>query len=175
MPAAMQTIWLWLIRIWRCISGEIHTGLHIHTIFWRITSHSYIILQIFYTIEDELHKGCLYPNNCPTNFTHVLFISLSFVWSPFLYDFQFTEYTWKHFFRFYHLFLYIHRTTKKIEIIKHLHFPWIAINVKWSYFSFALFIRAVPFLLIKSNNVNRLHVNIPKLNPVFRWILQIHI
>lgn len=33
--------------------------------------------------EDELHKRCLYSNNCPISFIHVLFTILSFHWSPF--------------------------------------------------------------------------------------------
>ena len=59
MPPAMQPIWLLTDTPDLCISGEIHTGLHLH-INLPITSHNFIIFHFIYVtfIETTIYIDC---------------------------------------------------------------------------------------------------------------------
>ena len=50
MPPAMQPIWLLTDTPDLCISGEIHTGLHLH-INLPITSHNFITFHFIYMLR----------------------------------------------------------------------------------------------------------------------------
>jgi hypothetical protein len=66
MPPAMQPIWLLTDTPDLCISGEIHTGLHLH-INLPITSHNFITFHFIYVtfIETTIYFDC--SINCVTD------------------------------------------------------------------------------------------------------------